>query len=137
MNPDLLSKLQKVLALAKRGGTEAEMQTAMRLAQEILAKHNLTLDDVETAQETPEEVESEKCEATNRQSWQDIIWASIAKLYFTETYSQNLLVEGKAKKHYILVGRASNIAVTKAIVGYIIPLAQNLSKTACKGGGGR
>lgn len=43
MNKDLIEKIQKCLELARRGGTEAEADTAMRKVQELLAKHNLSM----------------------------------------------------------------------------------------------
>jgi hypothetical protein len=53
MNPDVLQKLQKILARAEagRGASEAEMQTAMALAQKIAAEHGLDLASIGPAQE--------------------------------------------------------------------------------------
>src|SRR4051794_30275940 len=42
----IVSRINKLLALGERGGTEAEATAAMRKVHELLAKHNLSLDDV-------------------------------------------------------------------------------------------
>lgn len=48
MNEEVISKLKKILARAdtSRGATEAEVQTAMRLAQELAIKNNIDLADI-------------------------------------------------------------------------------------------
>lgn len=47
----IVERIQKILALGRRGGTEAEAAAAMAKAQELLAEHNLTLAQVESAQQ--------------------------------------------------------------------------------------
>jgi hypothetical protein len=46
MNSDIFDKLKKILALAERGGTQAEMEVAMAKAQELASKHNIELGEV-------------------------------------------------------------------------------------------
>ena len=42
-NTTVIAKIQKLLALGRRGGTEQEADAAMAKAQELLAKYNLDL----------------------------------------------------------------------------------------------
>lgn len=46
MNSEVFDKLKKILALAERGGTQAEMEAAMAKAQELASKHNIELGEV-------------------------------------------------------------------------------------------
>ena len=55
-NERVLEKVKKLLALANdRGATEGESQTALLMAQKIMAENNLTIKDVE-AKIRPREV---------------------------------------------------------------------------------
>jgi hypothetical protein len=59
------------LALAERGGTEAEAHAAMAAARNLLAKHNLTLSEVqEYGAEKEEEITAdESTPAPLRNTW--------------------------------------------------------------------
>jgi hypothetical protein len=52
--PGIQKKIKKLLALGERGGTEAEAQAAMARAHVLLAKHNLTLSEVQAHGSEPE-----------------------------------------------------------------------------------
>ena len=43
---DIIKKIQKILRLAEKAGTEEEARTAMQMAHEMLTKYNLSLGDV-------------------------------------------------------------------------------------------
>lgn len=68
-NERVLEKVKKLLALANdRGATEGESQTALLMAQKIMAENNLTIKDVE-ANDKPREVIFEQTAKTSRLPW--------------------------------------------------------------------
>jgi len=57
MNNDIFDKLKKILALAERGGTQAEMEAAMAKAQEMAAKHNIELGEIMAQRDEDQQAE--------------------------------------------------------------------------------
>jgi hypothetical protein len=120
-------KIQKILELARRGGTEAEADTAMRKALELLAKHNLSMADI-SAQDEREQL-NEKWIDAKRAYWHRYIWSGIAKLYFCTYFRQSWLDQmGKRKMRHVIVGRESNVSTVKEIAQYLIALGDELAK---------
>jgi ElaB/YqjD/DUF883 family membrane-anchored ribosome-binding protein len=126
----IVSKIQKLLALGERGGTEAEAEAAMRKVHELLARHNLSLDDVKGEAEKDEDYVKETEEGTNKQPWQRIVWAAVAELYFCSYFSQRN--RGTGDLHHVVIGKPSNIAVVKYMAAYLIRTGQQVAKEAAK-----
>lgn len=122
----IISKIQKLLALGERGGTEAEAEAAMQKVHELLAKHNLSLGDVKDAPATEEDYVQDFTDATNRQPWQDYIWTSVAQLYFCRHFKR---IRGNHVQHMI-IGKPSNIAAVKYVSMYLIRTANALAAKA-------
>lgn len=124
------NRIAKVLEIAKRGGTEAEADTAMRMTLELLAKHNLTMSDVESSLVEDEDIIDIANDADNHQIWQRWIWDSIARLYFCQSYGSTYYLAGKKRISYTVVGRRSNVETVKDIASYLISLCKELAKSA-------
>lgn len=122
---DIIEKIQKVLELAKRGGTEGEANAAMHKVLELLAKHNLDMSDVEH-QEKPEDIIELSCEAGKPQ-WHTLIWGAISDLYFCRVFSRRYKRQEKWYKSFVLVGRKSNVDTAKSVIAYLIDLANELA----------
>lgn len=119
------SKIQKVLELAKRGGTEAESDTAMKIALELLAKHNLSMSDIADIEVKDEDV-TESSTDVNRQVWQSQIWNGVSNLYFCTCYQKRYSLNGKDYKSIVVIGKPSNIETAKEVVSHLIHLAESL-----------
>jgi hypothetical protein len=85
----IIEKINKLLALGERGGTEAEATAAMQKVHELLAKHNLSLDDVKESPVAEEDYVRDEAEASARQPWQDWVWTSVAELYFCKHFKRH------------------------------------------------
>lgn len=120
-------KIQKMLELAKRGGTEAEAETAMRMVLEALAKHNLNMSDVEDTAEEDEDVIEVSTDGS-KFTWQGILWNALSELYFCQVYSKRYRLNGKDYKSFVLVGRKSNVETAKSVITYLIQLGEELSQ---------
>lgn len=123
----IVSRIKKLLALGERGGTEAEAAAAMQKVHELLAKHNLCLDDVKDSPVAEEDYIRDESEATARQPWQDIIWTSVAKLYFCKHLNMS---GGIGRYRHLIIGKPSNIAGVKYVAGYIVRTGDMLAGQA-------
>ncbi|MET0154689.1 MAG: DUF2786 domain-containing protein [Rickettsiales bacterium] len=112
MDEKLREKIRKLLRLAQKAGTEGEAAAAMERVRFLLAKHNLSTDDV------PDE--GEECDITEEETacepWNRTIFKDVARLYFCDA----VLVKRIGKTSVAVVGGKENVRVAvgtaKAIV---------------------
>lgn len=129
----LIARIQKLLALGERGGTEAEAEAAMQKAHELLAKHNLSLDDVKGV-EAEEDYVMDESAATARQPWQDYIYGSVSRLYFCRHLKRTRYCGSKVSGvQHLIIGKPSNVAVVKYIAAYLIRTGGELAREAAAG----
>lgn len=132
VDSSIIQRLQKLLALAEdKGATEAEAETAMRLAHELLAKHNLTLSDIAGA-ETIKVVE-DKVDDRRPADWKHTVWNATARLYFCEYVYKNIRRSIRMDRRYI-IGRPDNVETTKQMAQYFIRTVLKIAKNdfACQ-----
>ena len=123
---NIKDKINKMLELARRGGTEAEAETAMRMVLQALAKHNLDMSDVEETEEKDEDIIEDITDG-GKSMWQHFIWISLSKLYFCKMYTQKYKKNGKIYKSFVLIGRKSNVDTAKSVIKYLIELGTELA----------
>lgn len=66
---DLITKIQKVLALASNNPSAEEGQTAMLLAQKMMAENNISISDVSVTEIRTKEVVDQTIEESKMSSW--------------------------------------------------------------------
>lgn len=113
----ILDKVKKLLALANNAGaTEGERDNALRMAHNMLAKHNLAMRDLEEheQQEGREEVKSE----TFGMQWCRAIARDMANLFFCKTYLGGKL--NATRMTYYFVGKESNAVTAQLMTEYLI-----------------
>jgi hypothetical protein len=124
MNDRIIEKIQKTLRLAENAGaTPAEAERAMSQVNKLLAKHNLSLADLATTQETIREdliVEFQNTPAVRR------IANAIAQLYFCE------YLFFKGTNRHLFVGEQANVATTAGMVEFVLEIMSRGSKNAAK-----
>src|SRR5262245_26445831 len=95
----LIERIRKILALGERGGTEAEAQLAMSMAHQLLAKHNLSIDDVTISDTTngmgPIETDESTASKLSYTYWSDVIYAAVAELNFCTCFTRTQRRYGK------------------------------------------
>lgn len=154
---DIIRKIQNLLNLGKRGGTEAEAALAMEKAQELLTKYNLdmsTINSTEVEGGTVKLEEKREKETTSNSAmyeWQQKLCRAICEAnycwYWVSTVYEETgkrLYEGgpkatrKVKRHTIL-GREANVIAVKFMYQYLVdtleellpyPNAERLSRAA-------
>jgi hypothetical protein len=127
----IIDKINKLLALGERGGTEAEATAAMQKVHELLAKHNLSLDDVKESAVLEEDYIRDESESSSRQPWQDWVWSSIAELYFCQHFKRHF----RGSTSHLLIGKPSNTAAVKYVATFVIHTGEELARRATRGSG--
>jgi hypothetical protein len=129
MNEDVIAKLKKILARAdtSRGATEAEVQTAMRLAQEIAIKNNIDIADIRMDQSTPgggisinkDEVEFETYEKTYHWPVVGVIQDcfDVRAIRFTGMKNGNAYIA-----RIVLVGEKTDVILARYALSYLLDL---------------
>ncbi len=122
MDTKLIDKVKKLLALGKRGGTEAEMDAAMRKVHELVATHNLSLTDIESSATTEDALALKLyLHLGPRQHWKILMLDGIAKLYFSQAFRGE---NGRA----VLLARPSNAAIIHHIFLYCVAQCERRAK---------
>jgi hypothetical protein len=107
-------KIRKTLALANdSGATEQERETALRMAHAMLAKHNLTLAEVEHAGEERRGVNTVTMYGP---PWARIVAMGIAKLCFCEYVTQ----PGRGSTVHYFIGLESNSTTAAELSRFVI-----------------
>jgi hypothetical protein len=78
----IIERIQKILALGRRGGTEAEAASAMAKFQELLARHNLDLGTVERGGKAGDAKREQASTAGGMYIYQRELWRAVAELNF-------------------------------------------------------
>lgn len=113
----VLGRIKKMLALGNdAGATEAERETALRMAYNLLAKHNLSMSDLPADQNN--EAREELFTTISADKWARDLAAAVAKLFFCSYYFSRAGTAGK-DRHYF-VGRQSNTVTAMYMAEYLI-----------------
>lgn len=116
----ILRRVQKMLNLANNdGATEGERDNALRMAHATLAKHNLDMADLDTAQREATAGE-ERVENTTQfygRPWARNVCSSVASLFFC-SYIYTSHKKATMVRHYF-IGRRSN-AMTAALIAEFV-----------------
>lgn len=144
----VVEKIQKMLKLAANNPSEAEAAAATAKAQEMLAKYNLQMADVERAEGKDGKREQMKTKG-GLYKFQRSLWEAVANLnfclYFGGAHME--LVTKKRKnwdgstvevkkwvqnfRHHV-VGRTVNIAATTAMAGYLEQTIERITREHMK-----
>lgn len=122
----ILNRVKKMLNLAKdAAATEGERDNALRMAYATLAKHNLSMAQVEIGESVEERTSQEF--QIRHQMWMVNINHAVAKLFFCNLFMTK-------RKPYIImtyVGKESNIATAKEMANWLIKsiLAEGKSRS--------
>lgn len=125
MNADetIIVKIQKLLARASdtSGSSENEREIAMRMASSLAAKHSIDLGDIEAMSDAQKDTDLGRAgrgdfQRQTKSKWEAHVWNSIALLYNSKCVDTSRSNPG----HICIIGRETNIFVTKYIANYCI-----------------
>jgi len=121
----LLKRLKALLAMSEDSSSENEAQIAMRRLHSLLAKHNISLTDLE---EEDEKIDRESFEEYNW-PWKRFILLGVSELYFCKSYYS---MNRKNYADYFVVGTESNRLVAASMIKMIITTLELEAKRECK-----
>ena len=120
---NLIEKLQKILALAARGGTEAEACTAMAKAQELLALHGLSMADVDGHVRQADRTVDQVVHTGARYDWRGSIASGVGKLCFCFVVNCT-----SSKGGMLYIGKQSDVAVASELARIVIETGEKLAR---------
>ena len=109
---DILEKVKKLMALGS-SPSEAEAASAVAKARELLARHGLSLTDVEA--HSPEIVEGVLLEKQRLRSWE----SQLIHVITLATFTQALHVRRGKNSHVLLIGREVNTIAAANLFEYL------------------
>lgn len=114
------SQVKKLLNLAANNSSREEAAAAAAKAQELMTRHNLTTAAVERAGAPSDSRREDTTTSGGFYRYARELWGAVAELNFCFYWTQLTTEHGyrRVKKHR-LVGRAVNVAATKALAGYL------------------
>lgn len=144
MQEKVLDKIRKLVTLANDGAaTEHEAARAMERVHAILAKHNLTMDDVveHSEAQTRDEMGTVTTDSMSQRyndPFRRILLAAVADLYFCKYLYQKVPMEGKRSNRmqegvkHMFIGKAHNAAVARMMGEYLIQTVVRLAHENAK-----
>lgn len=123
----IIERIQKIIALGRRGGTEAEATAAMAKAQKLLAEYNLDMATVERGGKAGDARREQASAAGGMYHYQRELWSSVAELnfcaYFLSGFFKTRRVHGVQREAWIsqhaFVGRVINTRATLHMGQYL------------------
>lgn len=117
MDKKLKDKLKKLFALANdAGATEAESNTAMLKAQELLALHKLSMSDLDLKEEG---ATTESSIEIGRRPWMASLYSAASRLCFCQMFLN--------KNKIVIIGKPSDIESAKCLGEYLVSTCLKLA----------
>lgn len=115
----ILSRVRKMMALAENeAASEGERDNAVRMAYKLLAKHNLTMVDVEMKAAEQDDKREIYETVTRSQLWARHVCNIVAKLFFCQYFSGRKINADKCVHHF--VGKESNATTAMLLSDFIV-----------------
>jgi hypothetical protein len=115
----IIDRVKKMMALANcSGAAEGERDNALRMAYNLLAKHNLSMSQVEAHDSTPQEQRESQKATFVVYPWARSIAGLVGDLFFCNYYFMRSH-SGKQADH-VFIGKASNVATAQYMSEFVV-----------------
>ena len=127
-------KIRKVLALLEGAKTEGEARAASLKLQQLLAKNDLTLEDVQEAADNREVEEHEvDLGGGSGTNWKERLAVVVAKNFRCDTYRRTWTRNGRTcAKKAVFVGEEGDVALAEKVFTVTVEVAMRLYKKWCR-----
>lgn len=126
-NSEIISKIQKVLALASNNPSAEEGQNAMLMAQKMMIENNISMSDVTISEIKTKEVLTQTVEQTKMSSWWHLNLAAIISDNFKcFNYTSRNKYEGITNIKF--VGLKNDVETAKSVYLYAIEVVSYNSR---------
>ena len=126
----VIARIEKLLALANNNPNEAEAESAMRKAQELLEAYNLDMATIGAAKPDANKRDDKKRKG-GLYSWQRKLWKSVAEMNFCYYLSVKGLAKGSQYEHR-LIGSHANVVATELMAQYLQDTIEKLAQQWAK-----
>jgi len=117
MDTKVIDRIKKMITLGNdAGATEHERETALRMAYNTMAKHNLTMADLPEDEKGEDRVRGEVTICGDK--WIRVVCNSVSKLFFCKYFYCRTGVSGK--EMHCFIGLESNVATAKAMSEFVV-----------------
>lgn len=124
IDPQLMSRIQKIKALAERAGTPAEAQAASAQLTKLLLKHNIELNQIQDENERG--IVTDRRKVKLRDQWRKDL------LFYVGNANLVRVVYWSGLGEAAFIGRKENVAVTIDIVNWLMAEAEKQGAAALK-----
>ena len=115
----VLDRVKKMLTLANcSGATEGERDTALKMSYNLLAKHNLTMVDVDARSSQPQENRESQKATFVVYPWARSIASAVSSLFFCNYYYMRTGT-GKQATH-VFIGKESNATTAQYMSEFVV-----------------
>lgn len=115
----IIDRIKKMMALANcSGAAEGERDNALRMAYNLLAKHNLSMSQVEAHNNTPAEQRESQKATFVVYPWARQIAGLVGSLFFCNYYFMRS-PNGKQADH-VFIGKVSNVATAQYMSEFVV-----------------
>lgn len=118
--PDVIRKIRKLMRVAEpdRGATEQEVETAMRMVDDLMRKHNLSMSECAHENEAVVVVESEETALKIAKTWHRLIASAVGDL--CEVTVIRTRRPGQRWHAFRFIGTAHDVALAKEILEMLL-----------------
>lgn len=115
----IIDRIKKMMALANcSGAAEGERDNALRMAYNLLAKHNLSMSQVDAHNSNPQESRESQKATFVVYPWARNIASIVGDLFFCNYYFMRSHT-GKQADH-VFIGKASNVATAQYLSEFVV-----------------
>lgn len=140
-NEDIQKKIQSLLSLAKGNANENEAASAIAAANKLAEQYRIEIASLELAGETPVEDIEEAAESIlsggRIRSWKKLLLIAICKSQGCSCYSQRDMRSHHGTTSYYIVGRPSDIELSKKMFTWAMNELEFIGTLVSKGRGKR
>lgn len=130
MDNKIIKRIQDLLARANSNSNENEAKIAMERAHKLLAKHNLSISEIEDKDEDEGPCTENKHKITFGGPWARQISRAIAKLYFCDMFFST--ISGRKEIH-TFIGSEINVEVARMVSDFVLTTIHKEAKSQANG----
>jgi hypothetical protein len=120
----VISKIRKALAISQDGANDQECETALLMAQRLMAKHGIDMSEVENVEDGKEVVHENITDRGRTPYWKKALAKVIADNFRCYTYNRT----GGGKSRIVFLGTKSDVELAKELFEFAVNVLQQSVK---------
>lgn len=124
----IIHKVKGLIALSNKNSNEEEAQSAFLMAQRLMLKHHLSMDEVADKEEQRDVLRNDVTIPKNLFWYEKVLSGIIAKNFRVETYMHAVKVNGRYKRKIIFMGFDEDLKLAKGMYILAFEAIESYSK---------